>query len=771
MRKTILIFIVLLLSNKVISQVVSFEIIPLPKEIKLEKKLSFILDETCYIEYKRGNELLRQSAQFLANYIKEASGYTLKIDCAEGFNKVQRRILLELTSEIIQPEGYSIKIRPKEIVIKASTPQGIFYGLQTLRSSLPHTIQKNPIQMPCGYIEDAPHFDYRGMHLDVSRHFFSIDFIKKYVDILALHKMNTLHLHLTDDQGWRIEIKKYPLLTQIGSVRKHTVIGKNSGKYDGKVHQGYYTQEQLKDLIAYAAQRHVTIIPEIDLPGHMLAVLAAYPELGCTGGPYEVSPTWGVFQDVLCIGNKKSMEFLKNVMDEIVKIFPSKFIHIGGDEAPRTRWRECPKCQSLIKKMNLKNGSYSPEDFLQSYCMSEIEKYLNQKGRTIIGWDEILKGDVAPNAVVMSWQGISGGIKAAQMEHQVIMAPNSHCYLNYYQYDNIYTEPFAIGGYIPLQKIYELNPTLGLSEKQARFVLGVEGALWTEYITTPQEAEYMLLPRIAALAEVQWRQPEKKNYKAFQKRVAHQTAIYEKYNWEYAKHLFNLEACYKLDTQRRAIVVMLDILGDKPIYYTTDGSIPTSRSQQYKDSIVISGDCDFKAISITKQGSSNLVEEKINFHKAMLKPISLNATPHIENTFAGAITLVDGVRGKSNYSSGSWIGFDKGDVIADINLEEITSIKKIEVGAYVDVASWIMGSSGIIIETSLDGKNFRQIAQKEIQIETDIHAYEIENYKINFAPTEARYLRIIIKRSPALPKGHIGEGYAPLIFLDEIIVE
>ena len=751
-------------------RVKSYEIIPHPKEIFLNDKECFILDENCVISIKK-NDSLELSAHFLANYIKEACGHKLAIKHNTQIKQGTKTITIKLTNDIQHPEGYSIQILPKKITLKASTFQGIFYGIQTLRNSIPHIDTNAIVEMPCVEIRDEPRFCYRGMHLDVSRHFFSVEFIKEFIDLLALHKMNTFHWHLTDDQGWRIEIKKYPLLTEIGSIRKQTVIGKNSGKYDGEEYKGYYTQEQIKELIQYAAQRHVTIIPEIDLPGHMLAALAAYPELGCTEGPYEVASSWGVFHDVLCIGNKKSMDFIKDIMDEITNLFPSKLIHIGGDEAPRTRWKECPKCQSLIRKLGLNKKKQSPEDLLQSYCMNEIEKFLKQKGKTIIGWDEILKGEIAPNAIVMSWQGTIGGIRAAQMRHQVIMAPNTHCYLNYYQHHEVHSEPFAIGGYIPLQKVYELEPTTGLTKEQAAYILGVEGTLWSEYITTPKEAEYMLLPRLAALAEVQWSKIEEKDYQAFLQRVANQTTIYKKNNWEYAKHLFDLKASYKPNPTNKSITVKLNILGNHPIYYTTDGEIPTTQSNIYKDSVVINKSCSFKAISISKQGRSNLIEEKINCHKAMLKPISLNAEPHIENTFAGAITLVDGLRGKGNYNSGSWIGFDKADVIASIDLEETTTIQKVEVAAYADVAGWIMGSSGIIVENSLNGIHYEKIAEKEIETETNISAYKIENYTVNFAPTKAKHLRITIKRSPSLPKGHVGAGYAPLLFIDEIIVE
>ena len=342
--------------------------------------------------------------------------------------------------------------------------------------------------------------------------------------------MNTFHWHLTDDQGWRIEIKKYPKLTEVGSKRNCTVVGKaRSGKYDNIPYGGFYTQEQAKEIVKYAQERYITVIPEVDLPGHMLAALAAYPDMGCTGGPYKVSPDWGIFEDVLCIGNEQSMQFLEDVMAEITEIFPSKFVHIGGDEAPRTRWAKCPKCQARIKAEDLKTDKqHTAEDRLQSYCMTRIEKFLNSKGRQIIGWDEILEGDVAPNATVMSWRGTSGGIKAAQMGHDVIMTPNLYCYFDYLQTADSKDEPLGIGGYVPVEKVYSLDPTAALTEEQAKHILGAQANLWTEYIATTEHAEYMILPRMAALAEVQWTQPEKKDYADFTQRLPRLIKFYQR---------------------------------------------------------------------------------------------------------------------------------------------------------------------------------------------------------------------------------------------------
>ena len=439
-------------------------------------------------------------------------------------------------NQTLAPEAYKLDVSPKQIRIEAARPAGFYYALQTLKQLISRHVMagvavggRQEWSIPTVEIEDVPRFEWRGFMLDEGRHFFGKDEVKRVIDIMSTYKMNRFHWHLTEDQGWRIEIKKYPKLTEIGAWRDRTVIGRNTEEYDNTRYGGFYTQEQAKEIVKYAGERYITVIPEVDLPGHMLAALAAYPEMGCTGGPYEVCPRWGVFEDVLCIGNEKSMQFLEDVMAEIIDIFPSKYIHIGGDEAPRTRWKKCPKCQARIRTEKLKaDKNHTAEDRLQSYCMTRIEKLLNSKGRQIIGWDEILEGDVAPNATVMSWRGSAGGIKAAQLGHDVIMTPNDYCYFDYYQSEDTRHEPFAIGGFVPLEKVYSLNPTASLTEEQAKHILGTQANLWTEYIPTSEQVEYMVLPRMAALAEVQWTQLEKKDYTNFTTRLAGLIGLYRR---------------------------------------------------------------------------------------------------------------------------------------------------------------------------------------------------------------------------------------------------
>ena len=753
-------------------QEANYQVIPLPQEVSLTQGNPFKLNGNVLIAYPENNALLQRNAEFLSEYIRQSTGYAPKTKAIAAGEQVKNAITLGLDPDIANKEGYVLTTTPEGISINGQTENGVFYGIQTLRKSIPAEAKGATILIPAGEIKDEPRFSYRGMHLDVGRHFFPIEFIKKYIDLLALHNMNTFHWHLTEDQGWRIEIKKYPKLTEIGSQRSRTVIGRNTQEYDNTPYGGFYTQEEAKEIVKYAQERYITVIPEVDLPGHMLAALAAYPEMGCTGGPYEVCPRWGVFEDVLCIGNDKTMQFLEDVMSEIIEIFPSEYVHIGGDEAPRDRWKECPKCQARIKAEGLKaDKNHTAEDRLQSYCMTRIEKFLNSKGRRIIGWDEILEGDVAPNATVMSWRGASGGIKAAQMGHDVIMTPNTYCYFDYYQTADTKDEPLGIGGYVPIEKVYSLDPTFDLNEEQKKHIIGAQANLWTEYIATTEHVEYMVLPRMAALAEVQWTQPEKKDFKDFTTRLASLMKFYQRDGFNYAKHVFDLKADFTPDVAKKAVVVTLSTIDDAPIYYTLDGTEPTTASLKYIEPVVITETADFQAVVIRPEGKSKVVNKKISFNKATYCPIELTFQPSEKYKFGGAITLVDGMKGNDSYATGAWLGFVGGDVEAIIDLGQETEIKRVATNAIVDMSAWIMGSTGLVVSVSDDNKEFREVAVKDIPAETNIDKKGVENYEITFDPVKARYVKVVIKRSPALPKGHAGEGKAAYMFIDEIEVD
>ena len=751
----------------------NYQVIPLPQEVSLTQENPFKLNENVLIAYPENNALLQRNAEFLSEYIQQATNYAPKTKAIAAGEQVKNAIVLGLDPSIANKEGYVLTTTPEGININGQTENGVFYGIQTLRKSIPAEAKEATILIPAGEIKDEPRFSYRGMHLDVGRHFFPKEFMKKYIDLLALHNMNTFHWHLTDDQGWRIEIKKYPKLTEIGSQRSRTVIGRNTQEYDNTPYGGFFTQEEAKEIVKYAQERYITVIPEVDLPGHMLAALAAYPEMGCTGGPYEVCPRWGIFEDVLCIGNDQTMQFLEDVMNEIIEIFPSKYVHIGGDEAPRTRWEKCPKCQARIKTEGLKaDKNHTAEDRLQSYCMTRIEEFLNSKGRQIIGWDEILEGDVAPNATVMSWRGMEGGIKAAQLGHDVIMTPTSFCYFDYYQTADTKDEPLGIGGYVPIEKVYSLEPVPAvLTEEQSKHILGAQANLWTEYIHSSEHVEYMVLPRMAALAEVQWTQPEKKDFKDFTKRLARLMKFYQRDGFNYAKHVFDLKVDFTPDVTKKAVVVTMSTIDDAPIYYTLDGTEPTTASLKYTEPVSITETADFQAVVIRPEGKSKVVNKKISFNKATYCPIELTFQPSEKYKFGGAITLVDGMKGNDSYATGAWLGFVGGNVEAIIDLGQESEIKQVATNAIVDMSAWIMGSTGLVVSISDDNKEFREVAAKDIPAETNIDKKGVENYEITFDPVKARYVKVVIKRSPALPRGHAGEGKAAYMFIDEIEVD
>jgi hexosaminidase len=410
-------------------------------------------------------------------------------------------------------EGYALSVKPEIVVIRANQPAGLFYGVQTFRQ----LVVPGVANIAAVDIIDSPRFPWRGIMLDVGRHLYSLDFIKRLIDILALNKLNVLHWHLTEDQGWRIEIKKFPRLTEIGSRRSASPVPGDHETLDGKPYGGYYTQVDVKEIVSYAASRYITVVPEIEMPGHSLAALAAYPELGCTGGPYQVRTYWGIEKDVYCAGNEQVYTFLTDVLDEVFALFPSMFIHIGGDECPKERWEQCPKCQDVIHRNHL-----ADEHELQSYFIRRIEAFIQSRGRRLIGWDEILEGGLAPNASVMSWRGVEGGIQAIKQGHDVVMTPTNHCYLDYYQSEEINQEPPAICGYLPLEMVYAYEPIpVECNPEEAKHILGTQGNLWTEYIPTPEQAEYMLFPRACALAEVGWSKPEVRNYSDFRRRLAY----------------------------------------------------------------------------------------------------------------------------------------------------------------------------------------------------------------------------------------------------------
>ena len=529
MRKYIATLLAALLLTPGVMAEVNYQVVPLPQKIEPDPQgRKTLLVRGQEVAYPAGNARMERNARFAQEFLG------LKPQLMKGKRR-EAPVCLTLGLQSENPDAYQITVDKRGVLIQGASESGVFYGIQTLRKSIAAE-QGDSIELPWATIAAQPRFQYRGAMLDCSRHFFSTTFTKKFIDILALHGINQFHWHLTDDQGWRPEIKALPELEK-ASYRSCTVIGRNIGLHepggslicDDTPVKGFYTQDELRDIVAYAAERYINIIPEIDLPGHMVAALSVYPELGCTGGPYPIRPYYTIDPDVLCAGNPKTLEFLKTVLGEICDVFPSRYIHIGGDETPRTNWKKCQKCQALMKKLGLKE-----EAQLQSYINREVGKFLAGRGREMIGWDEVLEGGLAENAIVMSWRGYSGGIQAARQHHRVIMTPTDNCYFDYYQLGDREAQPVSIGGYLPLSRVYAMEPIPGeLNEEEARYILGAQCNLWSEDMASPDHVMYMLLPRLAALCEVQWCQPAQKDFKAFTERLPQLQKLYRTAGYKY----------------------------------------------------------------------------------------------------------------------------------------------------------------------------------------------------------------------------------------------
>ena len=767
----------LLVSTSSWAQMADFHVVPMPQKVTATKGGAFPLTPKTIISYTNGSKSMRRHAEMLAAYIKESTGLELAIT-----NLPAQRNCIRLSCGLksSNPEAYLIRTNSDIVILDGASEAGVFYAMQTFRKALPTgNCGERGILIPATEVTDAPRFSYRGAHLDVSRHFYTTDSIRRFIDMLALHNINRFHWHLTDDQGWRIEIKKYPLLTKIGSHRDQTVIGHNTGKYDGKPYDGFYTQKQIKEIVKYAADRHITIIPEIDLPGHMQAALAAYPYLGCTGGPYKVWQMWGVSDNVLCAGNDQVLKFIDNVLDEVVKLFPSEYIHVGGDECPKTVWQTCPKCQARIKAEHLEaDGKHTAEERLQSYIIKHAENHLNKLGRQMIGWDETLEGGLAPNATVMSWRGEGGGIEAAKQKHKVVMSPNTYLYFDYYQSDDVKHEPEAIGGYLPIERVYSYEPMpTSLTPEEQKYIIGVQANCWTEYMPTYRQVEYMELPRMAALSEVQWSAPKHKNYDEFLQRLPRLIDVYKVNGYNYAHTIYNVKMELKQDTAQRAILVDLSTFDHADIHYTLDGSEPQASSPKYESPLQIRKSCQLRAAAFRGKERTPEVEQDFTFNKATACPITLRETPNSAYTYAGAPLLVDGLKGTStNYKTGRWIGFAGHDLDAIIDLGTKQDVSEVSFNTCVEKGDWIFDARQIEVYAGNTSEEVTQaqakpLAEESLPAMTEANPNQIYTHTLKFTTKAARFVRLRVVSEHSIPEWHGGKGHTGFLFVDEINVK
>lgn len=707
------------------------------------------------------NAELRRSARIFAGEVAPVVGGVMKT-AAEG----DVRLAVDGS---LEAEAYTLAVTPSGVEVRGGTPQGVFHGLQSLRQLV---IDGEGV-VPAVTVSDKPYFAHRGGMLDPCRHFWTVDEVKEYIDILAMHKLNKFHWHLTDDQGWRIEIKKYPELTRVGSVRGETLIGHHhtSSEYDKTPHGGYYTQKQIREIVKYAADRYITVIPEIELPGHAVAALTSYPWLGCKGEGYEVRRRWGISKEVFCPGKETTFEFLQNVFAEVLELFPSEFIHIGGDECPKVRWEKCPVCQAKIRELGIEgDDKHAAEYYLQSYVTARVEKFLNEHGRRIIGWDEILEGELAPDATVMSWRGSEGGIAAARLGHDAIMTPTSHFYFDYYQARDIENEPFGIGGYVPVEKVYAYEPIPDtLSQELGAHILGVQANLWAEYIKTPEHQEYMLLPRMAALSEVQWCDRGSREWTRFAGALPHIVDIYERMGYNYSPVVFGVNCRVRSLPEKKCVEVTLSTLGDAPIHYTLDGSEPTAESPRYAAPIEIRKGCTLKAAALRDGVRSRVLVRNFSDNKAMGHPVTLVTEPLGKYRFGAPESLVDGIESYFSYANGDWAGWFGDPMVVDIDMAG-ASYGEVRLGTLVLKDEDIFPPLTLVASTSEDGEHFTEAGRIEIPMETSADPDALKSYTVSFPETSARYLRVEARTVNPIPEWHGARGKKGFLFVDEICV-
>lgn len=770
MKRILFLFICPLLAVACNKRVVAdYNVIPQVQNLSVKDGDVYVFDSSRKLVYD--NQDSRRSLELFAQDLEELVG--IRPSVAAGTSEdAKDNVYFTLGLQDERKEAYSINVSSDGILVRAVAPEGIYRATRTLLKSV-GTEKTSSVEFPSAEVSDWPRFGYRGLMLDVSRHFSDVEMVKRTIDMLALHQLNIFHWHLTDDQGWRIEIKSHPELTEIGAWRDDTVVGRYLGgtdyPTDGKRHGGFYTQEQIREIVAYAKERYIEIIPEIDLPGHTSAVLAAYPQLGCEDKEYKVANRWGVIRDVLCAGNPASLDLFKDIMDEVCDLFPGKYIHLGGDECVKDRWKACPKCQKKIRELGLKDGSrYSKEDYLQSWFMGEVASFVQSKGKRVIGWDEILEGVPMDDSVIMSWRGTEGGITAARMGHDVVMTPTSDMYFDQSQTLASQLEEIPVGGFINVMKVYSYEPLpASLTPEQQKHILGCQANVWCEYMPEERIRQYQMLPRLAALSEVQWTMPERKNYKDFLKRLPKMLSIYDHYGYNYAKHIFDVACSYSVNVEKGSLEVSLSTLGNDPIYYTLDGTSPqTKKAMLYDDTpIVISSPSELK-VSVLRNGKFTKEETlfKLDCNKATFKKVNISTTLNIMQAHLPHEILTDGIIGSLRCDDYRWMSCT-GRMSLVLDLGKSESFSRIGWVALNSKSENILVPQNVKIQISEDGKQYCTIL--DIEKNHEIKAEQsVERISEEVGAQTARYIKMDFdsykypdKTSPSW------------VFLSELIVE
>ncbi|MDN5202147.1 family 20 glycosylhydrolase [Fulvivirgaceae bacterium BMA10] len=741
----------------------------------IPKPVSTVLGEGSFTfnkntKFQVTSEDQRSAAAALTDRFSIVAGFSPEI-ITEG--QSANNAVIFVVDEKLKEDAYELSIKKDQINIKAGQPGGFLYGVQTLRQLLPTAIESQNIEpdidwsVPVIKVKDHPRFKWRGLMLDVSRHFFKKDYIKEVIDGLARHKMNVLHFHLVDDQGWRIEIKKYPKLTEIGAWRvdhedKHWNARPKASRDEKGTYGGFYTQDDIREIIAYAQSKNIEVVPEIEMPAHVSSAIASYPELACFDNPVPISvPSGGVWPitDIYCAGKEHTFEFLENVLLEVMELFPSKYIHIGGDEATKTNWKKCPHCQRRMKTENLKS-----EEELQSYFIRRMERFLSIHDRVLIGWDEILEGGLAPGATVMSWRGVKGGLEAANDGHEVVMTPNSHCYFDHYQGPQG-DEPLAIGGYLPLNKVYQFDPVVeSMTEEQASYVLGGQANLWAEYIPTTSHSEYMIYPRLAALSEAVWSPKESRDWQDFSTRVQ---TMFERYDYQrinYAKSAYLITAKSDIDISTQTVGITLENeLLNPDIRYETNGSAP----KHYTEPIKLSETTTIKA-SLYKndQPVGKAFTKTFDFHKGTAKKVTYTDPPHEKYQGAGDYTLVNVLRGTTNFHDGQWQGWLDQDMEVVIELGALTNLSKVTMGVLESQGPAIYSPTSMEVYLSEDGKTFTKAGTYDRPFAQN-GTPELQDFVVSFEEQQATHVKV---KATCLKEHPFKEG-SFWLFVDEIVLE